>query len=189
MIVLAYLGSQCTKFNIAGWTCYFLCPFIWSRVPGLVWFCDVPNKGTASDFVQISEKVCQRPWQRLDKRSRKRTWATHGKSKLTKTEKNETSEEQSQGHAYHFLWHREVCSQIIHPGRPNGQFRVLLWRFMVTAWKCVKTLPRTLGTKELHVHHDNAPAHISFFARELLTKKRHDCCSPPTQIFCFPNLR
>jgi hypothetical protein len=32
MIVLAYLGSQCTKFHAVRWMFRFLRPFIWSRV-------------------------------------------------------------------------------------------------------------------------------------------------------------
>jgi hypothetical protein len=37
MVILAYLGSQCTKFNRAGWTCWFLKSFylepcIWTDV-------------------------------------------------------------------------------------------------------------------------------------------------------------
>jgi hypothetical protein len=38
-------------------------PFIWSRVSGLMRFHDGFDIGTASNFVQISEKVGQRPWQ------------------------------------------------------------------------------------------------------------------------------
>jgi hypothetical protein len=34
-----------------------LCPFIWSRVSGLMPFRDGSNKGTASNFVQIPENV------------------------------------------------------------------------------------------------------------------------------------
>jgi histone-lysine N-methyltransferase SETMAR len=38
MIVLAYLWRQCTKFCAAGWTCWFLHPFIWSCVSDLMRF-------------------------------------------------------------------------------------------------------------------------------------------------------
>jgi hypothetical protein len=43
MIVLAYLGSRCTKFHAAGWACRFLRPFIWCRVSGL---CDFAMDST-----------------------------------------------------------------------------------------------------------------------------------------------
>jgi hypothetical protein len=74
MIVLAYVGSQCTKFQGAGWRCRFLCPFIWNHVSGLMWFCDRSDRGTASNFVQISERVWRRPWQWLDKCPGKKAW-------------------------------------------------------------------------------------------------------------------
>jgi hypothetical protein len=43
------------------------------------------------------------------------------------------------------------CSQVIRPDRPSSQFRLLLWQFTETAWKCAKTSPRTSATKELAV--------------------------------------
>jgi hypothetical protein len=57
MVVLADLGSQYTKFHAAGVGRYdFLRPFpvIYSRLSGLVRFRDASDKGTASNFVQIS---------------------------------------------------------------------------------------------------------------------------------------
>jgi hypothetical protein len=66
-------------------------------------FRDGSNRETASDCVQILEKVRQKLWQYLDERSGKKARAVHGKSKLTDTEKDETGEEQSQERAHHFL--------------------------------------------------------------------------------------
>jgi hypothetical protein len=52
--------------------------------------------------MQILEKVQQRPWRWLDKISGMKVGAVvHRKSKLTKTEKGETGEEQSQEHDHH----------------------------------------------------------------------------------------
>jgi hypothetical protein len=65
------------------------------------------DKGRASNFEKISEKIRRRPCQWLDKRSGKRAWAVHAKSKLTETEKGETGEGQSQEHFHHYLWHQE----------------------------------------------------------------------------------
>jgi hypothetical protein len=53
MIVLAYLGSQHTKVQAAGCTCWFLRPFIWRCETGLMWFC----KG--SDLIHAHQTLCK----------------------------------------------------------------------------------------------------------------------------------
>jgi hypothetical protein len=80
MIVLAYLGSQCTQFNVAGWIWWFftsiyleLC--IWSDMISR------SDKGISYNFLQILEKVQQRPWQWLDKHSWKKAWSSTWKVK------------------------------------------------------------------------------------------------------------
>jgi hypothetical protein len=55
-------------------------------------WCDFAVDPTATNFVKIS--VQRRPWQWLGKRSGKKAWTVHGKTKLTETEKGETSDEQ-----------------------------------------------------------------------------------------------
>jgi hypothetical protein len=72
------------------------------------------------------------------------------------------NEEQIQEYVHNFLG--------IHPSRPNSQLLILMQCFMVTMWKCVRTSPRTLATKEVLLHHDNSLSHTSFFTREFLTK-------------------
>jgi hypothetical protein len=99
------------------------------------------DKGKVSNVVKISGKVRRRPLHRLDKRSGKKVWAVHGKSKFTETEKGERGEEQSQEHAHHFLWHQGDCSQIIHSGRPSSQFPILPGRFTPREWKCANISP------------------------------------------------
>jgi hypothetical protein len=80
----------------------------------------------------------------------------------------------------------------------NSQFRILLWRFTATAWKCAKTSPRTLATKEVVVA--SWQPTISFFTREFFSEKQHDCRHvpnsphPPTWLgppvtFLFPWLK
>jgi hypothetical protein len=69
--------------------------------------------------MQISEISTKETLAILDKRSGKKAWAVHGKSKLTETEKGEKGEEQSQDHANHFfgimgIVHKEC------PGSPNS---------------------------------------------------------------------
>jgi hypothetical protein len=49
-----------------------------------------------------------------------------GNSKLAQTEKGEAVEVQSREHVHHFLSQQGDCSEIIRPGRPNSQFRILL---------------------------------------------------------------
>jgi hypothetical protein len=56
MIVLSYLGSQCTKFMQLDGHADFIRPFIWSYVSGLTRLRGGSDKGTASNFMQISEK-------------------------------------------------------------------------------------------------------------------------------------
>jgi hypothetical protein len=74
------------------------------------------------------------------------------KPKFTGTKKkSKAGEEQSQVHAYHILWRQGTVHKEFFLAGQNSQFHILLWRFMVTAWKCVKTSPWTLATKELAV--------------------------------------
>jgi hypothetical protein len=68
MTVSAYVRSHCTKFHAAQWKCWFLRPFIWSHDSGLIRFRDGSHKGSASNFMQISEKVRRRPYQWSGKR-------------------------------------------------------------------------------------------------------------------------
>jgi hypothetical protein len=110
---------------------------------------------TDPNFVQILEDAWWRPWQWSDKRSGKKDWVVYRKSKLKETKKEETGKEQSKEHAHHFLWHQGDTSLTIHPGRPNSQFRILLWRFTATAWKCGKTSPKLWQQKNWLLHRDD----------------------------------
>jgi hypothetical protein len=80
-------------------------------------FRDGSDSEYASNSVQIQGKMLRRPWQWLHKRSGKKAWALHEKLKLTETENGETSEEQSQEHAHHFLWHHK---EFVPAGRLNS---------------------------------------------------------------------
>jgi hypothetical protein len=142
------------KFTQQGGHADFLRPFIWIHVSGLILFRDESDNECAWNVVLNSGKVRWRQRQWLDKRWAKKAWAVHGKSKLTDTEN---------------------CKiEIIRPGRPNGYFRILLWRFTETAWKCAKTSPRNLVTKQLSVEsRQRTTSHFLFQKgpRNLVTKQ------------------
>jgi hypothetical protein len=120
------------------------------------------------------------------------------KSRSTETKKDDTGEEQSQENAHHFLWHQGDCSKRICPSKLNSHFRILPWCFMVTAWKCVKTWPRNLTTKELAVISQQHTISHFIFHQGIFYQKQHDCLAPtdPTRLtwpfatfLCFFNWR
>jgi hypothetical protein len=82
-----------------------------------------------------------------------------------------------------FLWHKGDRSQRIRPGRPNNQFRILLWRFTPTAWKCVKTSVRTLATKDVTAASRQRTASHFLFHRGIFYQKQHDYYLSPTSLF------
>jgi hypothetical protein len=101
--------------------------------------------------------------------------------------KGETGEKQSQEHAYYFLWHQGFCSCM-----PDSQFRILLWRFMVTAWKWVKTSPQLWQQKNWLLHHDNALSGTTFLTRKFFLPKTKWLIPhpphPPYLAPCCPSL-
>jgi hypothetical protein len=145
MVVLAFLGSQCTKFHAAGWTCWFLASFYlescgeilrWIRQRNNIKLCvDLGDLGDPdNDYISAQGRKHKPYTESLTHRDRKRRNRWRAKQR-----------------AHSPFWHQYDCSQSTHPGRPNSEFRILLWCFMATAWKCAKTSPRTLETKELSV--------------------------------------
>jgi hypothetical protein len=153
MVLLACLWSQCTKFHTAGWTCWFFMSYYlesciwpdvtlgWIRSSVCITFCADLRK-SVREILAVIRQAC-------GEEIMSPTWKvqTHWDQI-----KGETSKERSQEeHSHHFLWHQCNCSRRIHPVWPNSRFPMLLWRFTATAWKCVKTLSRTLTTKELAV--------------------------------------
>jgi hypothetical protein len=143
------------------------------------------DKGTASNFVQISEKVRRRLWQWLNKRSGKRAWAIQGKSKLTGTEKGEAGEGQSKSMLIIFLdtkgfVHEEfvLAGQIVNSTYYSDILRQLhenVWRLHPELWE----------QKNWLLHHNNATSHISFSTRKFQTKK-HDCRPHSTHFSVSP---
>jgi hypothetical protein len=141
---------------------YFLRPFIWSSVSGLVRFREASGKGTST-----TQPSCP-GWRELDLSLWPRDKATiipTEKSKLTDIQRSKVKS------TLIIVFDIKGTVHKIRPGRPNRQFRILLWRFAVTAWKCEKTSPGNLATNKLAVasHHQNAPTHTSFLTSDMLT--------------------
>jgi hypothetical protein len=175
MIVLAYIGSQYTKFHTAGWKCWFLTSLyseccIWPD--GILRW--ILQRNSIKFCLNLGKSVMTLTL--IRERLGKKAWAIHGKSKLTGTERGKTGEEQSQEYGHHFLWNQRDCSKKNSPSQAKQsipQFHIL---FTVTAWKCVKTSPWTLATKELAVtSRQRTVSHILFF-----TKTNMTIASPPT---------
>jgi hypothetical protein len=182
MLVLAYLGSQCTKFHTAGWTCWF---FTFCYLESCIWhdsisrwirqrngikFCTNLGRSTKETLAMIRQAFGE------ESMSRTQEAQTHRDRK-----KGKTGEEQCQKYA---LWHQgdwlftKICS-----GRPNCQFGVVLWRFTATAWECAKTSSRTLATNKLAVAselHFHLHFHQDFFYQNSMMSPAH-----PT-FPCFP---
>jgi hypothetical protein len=139
-------------------------------------FRDWSDKGTASDFVQISGKVRRRPYQWLDKRSGKKASAIRGCLNCMlgsgQTEKGETGKEQSQEHTHHFLWHqgRSFTNNL------SWQVKQSILNTNVTteiAWKCAETSPRTLMAKGLAVvSRQRTSSHFPFH-QGIFYRKQH----------------
>jgi hypothetical protein len=156
MIVLTYIGSQCTKFHTAGWICWFLCPFVWV-MSGSMWFHDVCDKGTAIKFCTNLGRNTMETLAMNRQAFGEWKHELYMESPNSPRPKKTTGEEQSKEHARHFLWHQGNCSQRICPGRPNSQFHVLLWRFMTIAWKFILSFGDKSGCCIMTTHRLTLP--------------------------------
>jgi hypothetical protein len=162
------LGVSKQNIMLLGGCADFSHPFIWSHVSGLIWFPDGSYKGTASDFVQISEKVWHRPWQWLHKHLGKKALAVHGclngMLSSRQTERGETGEKQSQEHAQHrsmftknSSWHQTIST---------AYYLNVVWRLH----ECAKISPQTLVIEELGVLSWHTFSHFHFHQGIFLSK-------------------
>jgi hypothetical protein len=106
-----------------------------------------PTASVHQMFYKSRKKV--QTWQWLDKSSRKKARAIHGRSshrdRKEEERKGSTDEEQSQEHSHHFLLYEEDSSRRIRPDRPNSQFRKLVLRFIPTIELAVASRHRTIS--------------------------------------------
>jgi hypothetical protein len=167
----------------------FLCPYICSRVCGLMRFRDGSDSECASNFVQISDKVWRKSWQRLDKRSGNKAWVVHGclKGMLRsgQTEKVKTSVEQSQEHAHHFLWHQRDCSQRIRPWQARQSIPHTIMTFYGHCVKVFKDFAPNFGDKRTDCCIRQHIVSHFFFHHRIFYQKQNDCRPPPNLLFCF----
>jgi hypothetical protein len=162
MIVLAYLGSQCTKFHVVAGLFWFFTAFCLESCIGpdaiSLWI----RQGKAADFVKISENVRRKAWQWLDNsprpKKRRNRWRATSKA----------------------------CSSFYFTKNWSWQAKEAIPHTPVTFYsdyvKMCEDLAPNFGDKKL-LHHDNSPSHISFFTREFLTEKQHGCRPPATLLF------
>jgi hypothetical protein len=153
MVVLPHSGNQCTNFHAAGRKCllfpsFYLQPCV---CPDAIW--NGSDSNSESNFVQISAKVRRRPGKWLKVFVQENTSCTQVLEWKIRNYPDRKVRDSWKAVRRMLLifFHQEHCSQRIRPVGPNSQFRILLWRFMATTWKCAKTSPRTLATKELVV--------------------------------------
>jgi hypothetical protein len=149
--------------------CWFLRP-IWRHVSGLIRFCNASDKGTTSNFVQISEKVWRRPGNDYTSvRGRKHgpyTWSPNSpRPKMVRQVKSKiksmiiiffnikgivNKESILEGQTVNSAYYCEVLQRM----RENK------WRFCPQLW----------WQKNWPLDHDNAPSRTSFFTGEFLTR-------------------
>jgi hypothetical protein len=146
----------------------------------LAWW-DGSDKGTASNVVQISEEVQQRLWQWLDIWGRQHEPYTENLNSLRPKKVREVKSKVRS--MFIIFFDIKGIVKKIHPGRPNSQFCILLWCFMVTAWKCTMTLPQTLATKELVVASRQHTVSHFLFHCEILTKNNMAVIPSHTLLF------
>jgi hypothetical protein len=184
MMVLAYLGSQSTKFHEVGWKCWFLMSFylescIWPdaisryiRQKNCVKFCANLGKCVTETLTMTR--------QTFGEGSMSRTC----KLQHTETEKGEKGEEQSQQHAHYFLWLEGDCSQRI----CSWWSKETILHATVNMRICAKISPRTLTKKELAVSSRQRAVQHFLFHKGIFDQKQHDC-SRPTFLFPRRNIK
>jgi hypothetical protein len=178
--------------------CWFLRPFIWDRDVILRWirqrnsikFCAELGKSAMETCSNCDVHIFRLQWRHVQTSNRGTKHEPYEESPNSPRPKNAREvKSKVKNMIIAFLWQQgDYCSQTISPGRPNGQFCIPLWRFMVTARKCAKTLSQTLATKELVVASQQCTV-SHFLYHQAIFDQKHHCQPPPTLLFCFPDWR
>jgi hypothetical protein len=152
MIVLAYLGSQCTKFHTAVWTCWFFTSFY---LESCIW----PDAISWWILQRISIKCCANLG-KCGTETLEMIRQAFGEKSMSRTRKVQTRRDRKKVRLIKnkfksmliifFDIKRIVHKEFVLAGQKK-QFSMLLWRFRETAWKCATTSLRTLATKGLVV--------------------------------------
>jgi hypothetical protein len=148
------------------------------------------NIECSSNFVQISEKVWCRPWQWLDKCSRKKAWAIHGKFKFTETKKKkgETGKKRRACSLFLFDIKGIVHKVFVLVGQTvNSTYYcdALQW-WHENVWRL---RPELWWPKNWLLYHDTAPSNASFFSGEFLTKNKITAFPQPPSFSLLPWLK
>jgi hypothetical protein len=188
MEMLAYRGSQCTKFHAVGWMCRFFTSFYlesyswpdtisrWIGQRNCIKFCVNLGKGATETPWMIRQAFGE------ESMSRTRKVQTHRDRK-----KGETGEEQSQGRAHHFLWHQ---GDWLFTNTSSWQVRQS--HSAVTSYSyCVKMcedIPPNFESRELAVASRQSAVSSHFrFHHGIFDQRQHDCRPPLTLLFPVPD--
>jgi hypothetical protein len=156
MIVLAYLGRQCTKFHAAEWTCWFFISLYWEsyiyldaisrwiRQRNSVKYCVNLGRSATKTQAFIRQAFGE------ESMSRTRVFEWHAPFRADWRKWDRWKETSRAGSTFSLttrgLFTKNSFWQV---KRVNSTNYYNL--FTATAWKCSKTCPRTLSTRELAV--------------------------------------
>jgi hypothetical protein len=182
-----YIGSQCKEFHAAGWTCLFLSNFTWSLVACLLGFHDGSDKGTASNFVQISGGggKCDGDPGNDQTSVRGRKYKQYKESQNSSRPKKVR---QVKSKVKNMLIIFFDIKRIVHKECVLSDQTIHSAYYCVVLRRVRENSPRTLATKELAVESRQSTFHNSLFTNEFVTK-------PPWQsslthlTFLFPRLK
>jgi hypothetical protein len=136
------MGVRTQNFTQLGGSGDFSRTFIWNRVSGLMWFRDGSDKRTVSIFCtsrKNSKDTLAMIRQACGEESASRT-------RKVQIHRGRKGEQIFRACSSFSLTSRGLFQTIL-PGRPNSQFRFLLWHFTATSCKCDKAFAPIFSDK------------------------------------------